>query len=168
MFVTPSVIELSGEYTFTAVGNVILKWKRFSIVGRLESTHSAIKCLLVMGNYLISASVDGYVTIWNWDSEEEIRTINLGQDFEPSFVMHPPTYLNKVLIGSASGGLQLWNIRTGSLIMSFQGYSAGITFIEPAPAVDVVAIGLRDGTIDLRNLRFDQVSTFPRWMSGSR
>ena len=155
-----SVIEVSGEYTFTAVGKVILKWKRFSIVGRLDSDHGAIKCLLVMGNYLLSASADGFLCIWNWDSEELIRTINLGHSFEPSCLSHPPTYLNKVVIGSASGQLQLWNIRTGALIMSFAGYSSAVRFLEPSPSVDVMAIGLQDGTIDLRNLRYDQVPRF--------
>ena len=160
MRLSRSVIEVSGEYTFTAVGKVILKWKRFSIVGKLDSNHGAITCLLVMGSYLLSASADGFLCIWNWDSEELIRTINLGQSFEPSFLAHPPTYLNKVVIGSASGQLQLWNIRTGSLIMRFAGYTCGIRYMEPSPAVDVLAIGLQDGTVDLRNLRFDQVPRF--------
>ena len=36
--------------------------------------------------------------------------------FEPGFtathLLHPATYLNKVLIGGSDGSLQLWNIRT--------------------------------------------------------
>ena len=36
--------------------------------------------------------------------------------FEPGFaavhLLHPATYLNKVLVGGADGSLQLWNIRT--------------------------------------------------------
>lgn len=27
-------------------------------------------------------------------------------------MMHPSTYLNKVLLGSSQGALQLWNIKT--------------------------------------------------------
>lgn len=32
--------------------------------------------------------------------------------FKVTTLMHPSTYLNKVLLGSKQGGLQLWNIRT--------------------------------------------------------
>ena len=36
--------------------------------------------------------------------------------FEPGFIathlLHPATYLNKVLVGGSDGSLQLWNIRT--------------------------------------------------------
>jgi hypothetical protein len=36
--------------------------------------------------------------------------------FEPGFtavnLLHPATYLNKVLVGGHDGSLQLWNIRT--------------------------------------------------------
>lgn len=152
-----SVIEVSGEYTFTVVGTDILKWKRFSVTGVFHADHGSIKCLLLLGDYLLSASQDGYLCVWNWDTEELIRTINIGPDFHPSFLMHPTTYLNKVVIGGDAGQLQLWNIRTGSLIMNFRGYSSPITFIEQSPSVDVVAVGLSDGTIDILNLQFDQV-----------
>lgn len=33
--------------------------------------------------------------------------------FVPTALAHPPTYLNKVVIGSERGALQLWNVRTG-------------------------------------------------------
>jgi U3 small nucleolar RNA-associated protein 21 len=36
--------------------------------------------------------------------------------FEPGFtavhLLHPATYLNKVIVGGNDGSLQLWNIRT--------------------------------------------------------
>ena len=150
------------ETTFTAVGKDILKWRRFSVVGTLRGEFGPIVTLLLIGEYLVSTSEDGYLCIWNATTMELIRTINLGNDFHPSFLMHPNTYLNKVLVGSTTGKLQLWNIRTGSLIMNFKGYSSGITFIQQAPSVDIVAVGLENGEIDVRNLRYDEVSpAFP-------
>ena len=41
--------------------------------------------------------------------------------------------------------------------MDFRGYTSGITFMEQTPSVDVVAIGLADGTIDVINLKYDEV-----------
>ena len=152
-------VEVSKEITFTAVGKDILKWSRFSVVGTLKGEFGPIVNLLVIGEYLVSTSEDGYLCVWNTVTMELIRTINLGNDFHPSFLMHPNTYLNKVLVGSTTGKLQLWNIRTGSLIMNFKGYSSGITFIQQAPSVDVVAVGLENGEIDVRNLRYDEVGS---------
>ncbi len=139
------------------MGKDILKWKRFSLVGTMKGEFGTIVTLLRIADYLISTSDDGYLCVWNWTTMELIRTINLGREFHPSFVMHPNTYMNKVLVGSATGKLQLWNIRTGSLIMDFKGYSNGISFMEQAPTVDIVAIGLENGEIDVLNLKYDKV-----------
>ena len=144
--------------TFTAVGKDIQIWRRFTLSGCLEGEHGVIVCLLRIGDYILTASEDGYLCIWNWYNREIIRTINLGVDFHPTVLCHPDTYLNKILIGGASGKLQLWNIRTGSLIMNFKGYATGISYIEQTPSVDVMAVGLEDGTIDIMNLKYDEVN----------
>ena len=61
----------------------------------------------------------------------------------PHAICHPPTYLNKVLVGGAK--LQLWNTRNGKLIYEFKNLSGlrdgvGISCIEASPAIDVVAV----------------------------
>lgn len=43
---------------------------------------------------------------------EIISEISFNEDFTASSLLHPSTYLNKVLIGSREGVLQLWNIKT--------------------------------------------------------
>lgn len=71
--------------------------------------------------------------------------------------MHPNTYINKILIGSEQGKLQLWNVRQGKLIHAFSGFNSKITVLEQAPAIDVVAVGLANGQIALLNLKVDQI-----------
>ena len=39
-------------------------------------------------------------------------TIQFDIGFTAVMVLHPATYLNKVLVASREGDLQLWNIRT--------------------------------------------------------
>lgn len=39
-------------------------------------------------------------------------TIQFDIGFTAAVVLHPATYLNKVLVASSEGDLQLWNIRT--------------------------------------------------------
>ena len=43
--------------------------------------------------------------------------------------------------------------------MKFKGYSSPITVMEQTPALDVVAIGLEDGTIDILNLKVDVIES---------
>ena len=42
--------------------------------------------------------------------------------------------------------------------MKFKGYSSPITVMEQTPALDVVAIGLEDGTIDILNLKVERIA----------
>lgn len=158
LLIDSSGVAVEREMTFTSVGKDVLIWRRFAITGCLKGEYGPITSILRIGDYLVTASEDGYVCVWNWYNQELIRTINLGPSFHPSFLSHPDTYLNKILVGGATGKLQLWNIRTGSLIMSFKGYSSGITYIQQTPSVDVMAIGLEDGMIDILNLKYDEVS----------
>ena len=38
--------------------------------------------------------------------------IKFHSSFTATTMLHPATYLNKVIVGSAEGSLQLWNVRT--------------------------------------------------------
>ncbi|XP_039856483.1 WD repeat-containing protein 36-like isoform X1 [Simochromis diagramma] len=71
-------------------------------------------------------------------------------------MMHPSTYLNKVLLGSSQGALQLWNIKTSKLLFTFAGWSAGVTVLQQSPAVDVVGVGTATGRIIIHNIRLDE------------
>ena len=88
--------------------------------------------LLVFGSQLLALSEDGSrLLIWDThDGSEDIRAPSIRThltwfdvsafqssiQFEPGFtavsVLHPATYLNKVLVASSQGSMQLWNIRT--------------------------------------------------------
>lgn len=91
--------------------------------------------------------------------------------FTPSCMVHPSTYLNKVLFGSEEGTLQLWNIHTvyveqatckpilmwhRKLIHTFKGFGGSITCLVQAPAIDIVAVGTENGDICVHNLKFDK------------
>lgn len=70
--------------------------------------------------------------------------------------MHPSTYLNKILLGSQQGVLQLWNVKSNKLLYTFPGWGSGVTVLEQAPAVDVVAVGLVSGQIVLHNIKYNE------------
>lgn len=100
-------------------------------VGRLTNPlGTPITSPLLFGPHLLSLTEDGR-NLLSWDVSEEGESVyDLHRDraeclcevlhsqiqFVPGFtathLLHPATYLNKVLIGGSDGSLQLWNIRT--------------------------------------------------------
>ena len=72
--------------------------------------------------------------------------LQLPEGFTPTCMAHPDTYLNKVVVGSQEGKLQLWNFASGKMLFEFQGFATGaIQCIAPSPALDVAGIGLSGG-----------------------
>jgi U3 small nucleolar RNA-associated protein 21 len=98
---------------------------------------------------------------------ELLSSIDFDPDFTATCVLHPATYLNKVLVASSQGSLQLWNIRTQTCIHRFlsstlQSTSTSSTSPSPvtalvqSPAIDVVGIGFASGEIAIYDIRADE------------
>eukprot|EP00547_Thalassionema_nitzschioides_P017362 CAMPEP_0194252542 /NCGR_PEP_ID=MMETSP0158-20130606/27839_1 /TAXON_ID=33649 /ORGANISM="Thalassionema nitzschioides, Strain L26-B" /LENGTH=978 /DNA_ID=CAMNT_0038989983 /DNA_START=392 /DNA_END=3324 /DNA_ORIENTATION=- len=75
----------------------------------------------------------------------------------PIVALHPPTYVNKILLGGHDG-LVLVNIRSGKTIHRFKSLPLDerITTLEQSPAIDTVAVGCTSGNVHLLNLRHDK------------
>ena len=76
---------------------------------------------------------------------------------EPTCMVHPPTYLNKVLIGCADGSLHLWNVSSGARIYIFRGWNSPVATLAPSPALDTIGVGLADGSAVITNVKVDEV-----------
>jgi U3 small nucleolar RNA-associated protein 21 len=145
------------QLTFTANGRNILVWKRVEQVNQFTGHHKGnIKQLLSVGNILFSLDEARHLCVWDMNTMEFLSELNFPAGFTPSFMMHPSTYLNKILIGSEEGTLELWNIRSMKCIYSFKGWGSAVTSIHQSPAVDVVGIGLADGKVYMHNLQYDK------------
>lgn len=106
---------------------------------RYEGHKHDVRLLLPLGDHMVSADSGGDVIVWDVQGGGEdagpfmlhsfcsicshpspiscASDIYLRLEFNPasfdvSAMMHPSTYLNKVLFGSSQGALQLWNIKT--------------------------------------------------------
>lgn len=86
---------------------------------------------MIFGSFLLALTTDGrHLLVWDTNSEGPFATswladrqlttrsslelecnITFDNDFTATHILHPATYLNKILVASAEGGLQLWNIR---------------------------------------------------------
>eukprot|EP01018_Ginkgo_biloba_P020289 Gb_24979 [translate_table: standard] len=153
------------DFTFAATGCDISVFRRAHQVGTWRGHEAKVILLLSFGQHVISVDQQCCILIWTVaelnQTLEPIGQIQLGDKFSPSCIMHPDTYLNKVLIGSEQGTLQLWNISTQKKLYEFKGWGSSICCCVSSPALDVVGIGCADGKIHVHNLRYDEeVVTF--------
>ncbi|KAM4049607.1 WD repeat-containing protein 36 [Anomaloglossus baeobatrachus] len=148
---------------FASHGNLLKAFARNKEVVHTYKGHDAeIHLVLPFGDHVISVDTNNTIIIWDVQSQEEYLQLNFDKSsFAISAIMHPSTYLNKILLGSQQGSLQLWNVKSNKLLFTFPGWQTGVTVLQQAPAVDVVAIGLTSGKIVLHNIKFDEtVMTF--------
>ncbi len=90
--------------------------------------------------------------------------------FCPRAAVHPPTYVNKIVIGGSCAttgkeAMILLNVRTGELIHTFKCLDAvlprsskaksEISCLEASPALDTIAVGTSKGMVHLVNTRLD-------------
>ena len=64
---------------------------------------------------ILKAKVRGelfQISLYSFAAAELDSTIQFEVGFTATSILHPATYLNKVLVASSEGKLQLWNIRT--------------------------------------------------------
>lgn len=124
-------------------------------VHEFKGAEKVITQLLPFGPHLICVD-DNTLRAWEIKTEEMTITLPFNvSTFAISCLIHPATYINKVLLGSAQGSLQLWNIRKLECIYTFNGWGHEVTHLCQAPAVDIVAIGLISGSIFIHNLKSD-------------
>ncbi|KAJ7961683.1 WD40 repeat [Quillaja saponaria] len=160
------------EYTFAAYGNDIAVFKRAHQVATWSRHSAKVNLLLLFGEHILSGDVHGNMFIWAFKGIDQnlapFGHMVMDKKFTPSCVMHPDTYLNKVLLGSEEGSLQLWNISTKKKLFEFRGWNSSICSCVSSPALDVVAVGCADGKIHVHNIRYDEeLVTFTHSTRGS-
>ncbi|XP_028660660.2 WD repeat-containing protein 36 isoform X1 [Erpetoichthys calabaricus] len=143
---------------FTAHGNTVNAFARNKEIVHTYLGHKAdVHLLQPFGDHLISVDSDNVLIVWDTQSEEEYTQISFDKTlFVVSAITHPSTYLNKILVGSRQGSLQLWNIKRSKLLYTFTSWGSAVTVLQQAPAVDVIAVGLASGQIIIHNIKYDE------------
>ncbi|KAJ1260095.1 hypothetical protein BS78_10G205900 [Paspalum vaginatum] len=148
------------DYTFAAYGNDVTVFRRTDQVVTWSRHKEKVNMLYLFGEYILSADIKGNIFIWAFKGAEQncepVGSISLGDNFAPTCIMHPDTYLNKVIVGSEEGPLQLWNISTKKKLYDFKGWNSPVRCCVSSPALDVVAVGCSDGTVHVHNIRYDE------------
>ncbi|KAL8279548.1 hypothetical protein RQP46_008110 [Phenoliferia psychrophenolica] len=139
-----------------------------------------ITSLTLFGTTLVALSLDGS-KMFVWDVPAVVNpasvkepvaststgatpyaTIDFGPDFTAAKIVHPASYLNKVVVGSKEGALAVWNVRTASLIHTFESSAlsnspSAITALTQSPAIDVLGVGCANGQCVLFDVRLGEV-----------
>ncbi|EOR02845.1 hypothetical protein E3P92_03138 [Wallemia ichthyophaga] len=177
LFVSPDCenpinsIANDGTYVYVSAGPHLIKYSRGKQISKFEYPEpSELGTITLFGSQLLAlrANGNGLIVFDNHSNakSEFSHEIQFPFNFTATQILHPSTYLNKIVVASAQGDLQLWNIRTRSLIHSFQSThlrrslprpsTEAITSLEQSPAIDVLAIGYSDGLISLYDIKSDE------------
>lgn len=152
------------HYVFAGFGNKIGVYRRGVCEHILELDQNiTVKGICVFGDYMCVNADDNSVYVYRKASSQDkfateyYTKFGVGklQGGEIVKVVHLATYLNKIVIVTKST-LLLYNIRTGKLLYTSDEFPEQISAVEPAPALDVLALGTISGEIIMFNVKKDR------------
>ncbi|KAI0672967.1 Utp21-domain-containing protein [Trametes maxima] len=161
-------MAMDGNAVWASSGPYVIKHLRGKEVLRLfNPLETSLTHIQIFGKQLLALTEDGgRMLVWDMESGELQTTIQFEAGFTAIMIHHPATYLNKVLVASSQGSMQLWNTRTQTLIHTFSAASlltspsntsgTAITALARSPAIDVVGIGFSSGEISVYDIRADE------------
>ncbi|GAB0494779.1 hypothetical protein MMPV_006075 [Pyropia vietnamensis] len=166
--VRANLLATVDDLTYVVTGARIGLLRRLKPVGVWDAHDAPITAILPLGVGLVAtaSAADGRVVVWASPAGEVVADVALPPGWMPTALAHPPTYLNKLLVGGADGRLGLLNVRTGRLVHTFRCLQdvpgvddIPMTVITPSAVLDVVAVGTGSGVVALLNVRTDEVIT---------
>ncbi|CUM66220.1 uncharacterized protein PRCAT00003880001 [Priceomyces carsonii] len=155
------------HYVYAAYANKIGIYKR----GKLEHTlvcptNNSVNNILVFGDFVVATTAEGEIFIFKKPKDSKVpiqfysslSVINAQLDGEVVAMIHPQTYLNKVVVATTNH-LFIINVRTGKLVFktAANAFNESISCIEAAPALDIIAVGTSSGGVYLYNLKKGRV-----------
>ena len=153
-------VAADDVYLYTSCRNVVYVLAQFQFIRHTFTGHKhPVHTILPFDKHLITIDRESTVIVWHVESESVYLNLEFNNStFEITVVLHPITYVNKILFASKQGTMQLWNISKSKLIYEYLGLKkSSITVLEQAPALNVVGIGNECGDIVLLNLKADIV-----------
>ncbi|KAF7294751.1 WD-REPEATS-REGION domain-containing protein [Mycena indigotica] len=162
-----SCLAMDGDAVWIASGPHAIKYLRGKEVLRgTNPLGSPLSFITIFGLHLLALTEDGRrLMLWETSTGELDSTIEFETEFTATQILHPATYLNKVLVSSSQGAIQLWNIKTQTCIHKFplarlvsspNAPHTAITALTQSPAIDVVGIGFTSGEISVYDVRADE------------
>jgi len=109
-------LAVHGNDVFASSSNTIHRYTRGKLLTSYNSPSTSsgeISQILILGNSLLALSAsNNTLQVFNIATTEFEGEIAFPKGFEPSTMVHPSTYVNKVLVGGRDGRMGIWNIKT--------------------------------------------------------
>ncbi|KAJ5692054.1 hypothetical protein N7462_001477 [Penicillium macrosclerotiorum] len=175
---TPEVITATHAWqdkVFAAWGYLrprspggIWVFKRGKRVASLEgpALDGPIERLAVFGSWIVGCWAGG-IEIWKTGSYEHYASLRprpisgpAGDQVYSGTMCTMPTYLNKIFVGRVDGGIDIWNLRSGKLLHTFlppSSASGAVTAMYPTPALSLLAIAHKNGSLFIQNVDSGQL-----------
>ncbi|OTF78295.1 WD repeat-containing protein 36-like protein, partial [Euroglyphus maynei] len=161
-----TLLASDSKFLFTAASNEIFAWKyghRWKIKSYKDDRQGQLIHLMVLGGQLLAIDSNQNLIGWDIGSQEIVSFISFNSETASldskstiiTAILHPATYINKILIGTGQGTLQLWNISKQKLVYQYNGFGSEVCSLIQSPALHVVAIGHHSGLIVLHQLQQD-------------
>ncbi|KAG2020156.1 WD-repeat-containing protein [Coprinopsis cinerea AmutBmut pab1-1] len=167
-----SGMAMDGNDVWVTSGPYLIKYLRGKEKLRIENPlGTPLAYITVLGSQILALTEDGSrMLIWETSTAILAATIEFEKGFTATSILHPATYLNKVLVSSNQGDMELWNIQSRTRIYKFassellstpttpllgQKHELGsaITALTQSPAIDVVGLGFASGEISVFDVR---------------
>ncbi|EAS07174.2 Utp21 specific WD40 associated domain protein (macronuclear) [Tetrahymena thermophila SB210] len=153
-------IQGFNEFLFVAVKNVVYKMRHYHILGEMKMD-AKITTMLLMADQIAIVDQNNTLKIFNHHSKICVATAQF--DFNVQSIIHPPTYLNKILI-IGENNVELWNINSMKKIYDYQNVliknycddNTILTVAEPSPVLNVIAFAFSNGKIVLHDIKKDK------------
>ncbi|ESN89835.1 hypothetical protein HELRODRAFT_104619, partial [Helobdella robusta] len=151
-------LKTDSKFVYAACKNDIYIFFQWRKVWKILKGHKDdVKLILPFADHLISIDETNNLKVWTVEDGELYSEMYFdGDTFDVTCIEHPLEYVNKVLMGSRQGTMRLVNLSQNQVIYSYQGWASPVTAIKQSQAVNVVAVGLKDGRIILHDLKFDE------------
>lgn len=155
-------LAANSRLVFVAAGSSVYVYRRlFHLQQTLSSHKGLVKQLLPYGDdHVISIDESNTLRVWDISSASVYLSLDFNtQTFHITQFIHPATYVNKLLLASRQGTMQLWNIKSNKMLHEFfsdEAQASSITALAQSTVVDVIAVGYNNGRIRLHNLRYDE------------
>ena len=151
-----------GYETLVAADTYIYVYNKTRIV-RAYNIGAAIVTVISIGCVALVLDEKQRITIIDTQRREVSHRIELFQESECVVMIHPQSYVNKILLGFSNSELQLWNFNSRKLIHVYKGYSKllpsrpSVSSLVQSPDCDIVAVGFASGDIIFLDLKCDVV-----------
>ncbi|KAG8870931.1 hypothetical protein FRC20_011092 [Serendipita sp. 405] len=159
-------MTMEGNNIWVTAGPSVICYEAGRQISRfINPFHTILSSIIAFGSQILALTDDGRrLLTWDAQSGELLSTITFDEDFTATQVIHPATLLNKVLVSSAQGSMQLWNIRTNVCIYTFSpdklhnahSKPTKITTLVQSNVADLVGIGFASGFVSIHDIRSDE------------